>query len=135
MKVKGILIKSKDTPNVNGYIYSDEALKSINNQINESSTILGEFGQTNTENDVQLDNTVCRVMKSEYEDGNLYVDMEILSTQASSKIPKNEDDEDDEYDLSEFTFGIRGYGSVSDSIIGEDFKLVSIDLIKKDTTI
>ena len=135
MKVKGILIKSKDTPNVNGYIYSDEALKSINKQINESSTILGEFGQTNTENDVQLDNTVCRVMKSEYEDGNLYVDMEILSTQASSKIPKNEDDEDDEYDLSEFTFGIRGYGSVSDSIIGEDFKLVSIDLIKKDTTI
>jgi hypothetical protein len=134
MKLKGVFLKEADAPNANGTIYSKEALQSIEKQINESGEIYGELGQSFEifHHGIDIRNIVTKTTSSEYIDDKLFIDVEILPTSSSNIIPKNKNGE---YDLSEFTFGMRGYADNMNDDIITDFTLVSIDLIKKNDTI
>lgn len=135
MKLKRILLKEAGVPNVNGVVYSNEALQSIEEQINETGEIYGELGQSFEifhHGIIDIRNIVTKTTSSEYIDDKLFIDVEILPTPSSNIIPKNKNGE---YDLSEFTFGMRGYANdMKDSTV-LDFSLVSIDLIRKKDTL
>lgn len=134
MKLKGVLLKEADVPNANDTIYSKEALQSIEKQINESGEIYGELGQSFQifQHGLNVRNIVAKTTSANYDNGKLFVDIEILPTPTSKHIPKKDNGE---YDLSEFTFGMRGYAdNMNDSII-KDFALVSVDLIRKKDTL
>jgi hypothetical protein len=129
MKLKGILLKSSNTPTKNGDVYSDECLQNIAKQINERSLILGELSHNSPYHvGINTKNVVCQTNNAKYADGNLYVDIEILPTPMANYIPKKENGE---YDLDGFVFGMRGYATINNNTIN-GITLNSIDLIKKD---
>lgn len=117
-KLKGVLLKEADTPNLNGVIYSKEVLESIHNQIQKNKgTILGELGQTNENPYVNVKNAVLKVDNSTYKDGKLYIDASLLK---------------DDLPLEFLQPALRTMATVEDNIVQGDVKVMSIDLVKKE---
>ena len=87
MKFKKILLKEPDTPNVNGIIFSKEAIESIHNQIQlKKGKLLGELGQTNVSEIVCMKDAKLVVTDSHIENNKLYVDIELLDLPNSGQL-------------------------------------------------
>lgn len=78
--VTGVLFKEADKPNINGMVWTKEALEDVHNQIKErvkDNKFVGEFGKVSDPN-VNLSNAGFIVKDSNFEDGALSIDVEVL---------------------------------------------------------
>jgi len=119
IKLSGVLLKESDKPNLNGIIYSKEALESIHKQIQENKgKIYGELGQSNLSGpSVDMSKIVSVVEDSKYEDGKLFVDVRVIKENLPMDLLQP---------------AIRSMGTVTDNVVQDDVKITAVDLVRKD---
>lgn len=118
IKLSNVLLKEAGKPNLNGNIYSKEALESIHKQIQENKgKIFGELGQTDVSGtEVNLSKAVSVVEDSNYEDGKLFVDVKVMKENLPMDLLQP---------------ALRTVSTVTDNEVQDDVTLISVDLIKK----
>lgn len=120
-RLKGVLLKEADKPNINGIAYSKEALESIHNQIQENKgRFLGELGQSGVSGtNVHIKNAVLIVEDSRFDGKELSVDLAFL--------------DDSKLSLPDLTPALRTAATtIRDSVVQKDVKLIAVDLVRKD---
>lgn len=119
-RLKGVLLKEADKPNINGITYSKEALESIHKQIQENKgRFLGELGQSEASaTTVHMKNAALAVEDSQFDGKELSVDLVFF--------------DDSKLSLPDLTPALRTAASVRDSVVQKDVKLIAVDLVRKD---
>lgn len=119
IKLSQVLLKESDKPNLNGIVYSKEALESIHQQIQENKgKIFGQLGQGDGVGmSVDMNDVVSVVEDSQLEDGKLSVDLNVLNP---------------ELPIEYLRPALRSTGTVTEGIVQNDVKIIAVDLVRKE---